>query len=201
MLDRVVLASVKQPLGLLAAWLDSKGCRADPVTLVGLSIGLMAPLAIAVGQPWLALIPMALNRLADGLDGELARRQGPTHRGAFLDVVSDFLFYASVPLGFAIAEPQVNGWAAAVLLFSFMGTASSFLAFAVFAARRGIKNPAYPTKGFYYLGGLTEATETLLVFTLMCLQPDLFVPLALGFAGLCLLTTVTRIVAGVRLLD
>ena len=198
MLDRTVLGAMRQPLGQMAAWLAARGFKADAITVAGLAVGLLAPLAIALGQPLLALLPMALNRLADGLDGELARRQGPTDRGAFLDIVSDFLFYASIPLGFALAEPALNGWAAAVLLFSFMGTASSFLAFAVLAARRGISNPAYPTKGFYYLGGLTEATETLLVFTLMCLKPDWFVPLALGFAGLCLLTTLTRIVAGVR---
>jgi hypothetical protein len=90
--------------------------------------------------------------------------------------------------------------AAAVLLFAFMGTASSFLAFAVLAAKRGLVSTVYPDKGFYFLGGLTEATETLAVFTLMCLVPAWFVPLALGFAGLCALTTATRIAAGVQVL-
>jgi hypothetical protein len=50
------------------------------------------------------------------------------------------------------------------------------------------------------LGGLTEATETLACFALMCLWPQHFAVLALGFAALCALTTVTRLWAGWTLL-
>jgi len=70
----------------------------------------------------------------------------------------------------------------------------------VLAAKRGLRSTAYPTKGFYYLGGLTESVETIAVFALMCLWPTWFVPLAYGFAALCGLTTVTRIMAGVQML-
>jgi hypothetical protein len=47
---------------------------------------------------------------------------------------------------------------------------------------------------------LTEGTETLVCFALMCLWPGGFAPLAYGFALLCALTIITRIVAGCRLL-
>jgi hypothetical protein len=77
-----------------------------------------------------------------------------------------------------------------------MGTASSFLAFAVLAERRGLKSEDYPQKGFYYLGGLTEASETLICFVLMCLWPQQFALWAYGFALLCALTIVSRIVGG-----
>ncbi len=56
---------------------------------------------------------IAASRLADGLDGELARVTAPTDRGAFLDITLDFLFYASVPLAFAWADPAANALAAA----------------------------------------------------------------------------------------
>lgn len=196
MLDRALNDRLQRPIQALARWLAGQGVRADHLTWAGFAVGLLAVPLIASGHPRWALLAMALNRLADGLDGTLARLTAPTDRGAFLDITLDFLFYASIPLAFALANPAANGLAAAVLLFAFMGTASSFLAFAVLAARRGLTSTAYPRKGFYYLGGLTEATETLTVFTLMCLVPTWFVPLALGFAALCALTTVTRVVAG-----
>lgn len=196
MFDRALNDHLQRPLQALARWLAGQGVRADHLTWAGFAVGLLAVPLIASGHPRWALLAMALNRLADGLDGTLARLTAPTDRGAFLDITLDFLFYASIPLAFALANPAANGLAAAVLLFAFMGTASSFLAFAVLAARRGLTSTAYPRKGFYYLGGLTEATETLAVFTLMCLVPAWFVPLALGFAALCALTTVTRVVAG-----
>ena len=81
------------------------------------------------------------------------------------------------------------------------GAGSSFLAFAILAERQGLDSAAYPQKGFYYLGGLTEGTETLLCFAAMCLWPAAFPALALGFAALCGLTIGTRLLAGWTLLD
>jgi phosphatidylglycerophosphate synthase len=115
----------------------------------------------------------------------------PTDRGGFLDITLDFIFYASIPLAFAIANPEANALAAATLLFAFMGTASSFLAYAVLAAKRGV--PPSPSKAIRYLGGLTEAFETLFCFALMCFLPQYFALLAYGFSAMCFVTTVTRI--------
>jgi hypothetical protein len=84
------------------------------------------------------------------------------------------------------------------LLAAFIGTGSSFLAFAVLAERRGLHSTEYPAKGLYYLGGLTEATETLACFALMCLFPQHFALWAYGFAVLCALTTATRLMAGLK---
>ena len=123
---------------------------------------------------------------------------GPTDRGAFLDIVCDFLFYAGVPLGFAFANPAVNALPAAVLLAGFMGTASTFLAFAAVAAKRGEKSPAYPSKGIYYLSGLTEGTETILAFCAMCVWPQHFAVIACAFAAACALTTATRLYFGMK---
>jgi phosphatidylglycerophosphate synthase len=198
MFDRALNAAVQAPLKALAAVLLRHAWHADQVSWLGFGLGLTALPLIALGHPAWALLSMALNRLADGLDGSLARLTQATDRGAFLDICLDFLFYASIPLAFALADPQHNALAAAVLIYSFIGTASSFLAFAVLAAKRGLASSAYPGKGFYYLGGLTESVETMAVFGLMCLQPQWFAALAWAFAGLCALTTVTRIVAGLR---
>jgi hypothetical protein len=87
-----------------------------------------------------------------------------------------------------------------VLLASFMGTASSFLAFAVLAEKRGMTSTALPGKSFYFLGGLTEATETIAAFAAMCLWPAAFAPIAYGFAALCGITTALRIRWGLQAL-
>jgi len=198
MMDRAAQEALKPLLAQLAAWLLKRGCSADGLTWLGFGLGLCAAALIAVHQPLLALPVMLLSRLCDGLDGALARLTQPTDRGAFLDITLDFLFYASIPLGFAVADPAANALPAAVLLAAVIGTGSSVLACAVLAATRGIPSAARPAKGFFYLGGLTEAGETLLVFSAMCLWPAGFAPLAWAFAALCSVTLVGRLRAGWR---
>ena len=176
------------------------GIGADSVTLFGFALGLGAALAIACAAPTVGLALLLASRLMDGLDGAVARATQPTDRGAFLDITLDFLFYASIPLAFAVADPPANALPAAVLLAAFIGTGSSFLAFAVLAEKRGLKSEDYPNKGIYYLGGLTEATETLLCFVAMCLWPQHFALWAYGFALLCVLTIATRLLGGWRAL-
>jgi phosphatidylglycerophosphate synthase len=196
MLDRAAIALLQPGLQRLARVLVKAGVGADAVTLTGFVLGLGGAWAIASGAPSGGLALLLASRLLDGLDGAVARLTTPTDRGAFLDITLDFVFYAAIPLAFAIADPASNALPAAVLLAAFIGTGSSFLAFAVLAERRGLTSDDYPQKGLYYLGGLTEATETLLCFALMCLWPQHFAWWAYGFAALCTLTIATRIVGG-----
>jgi phosphatidylglycerophosphate synthase len=200
MIDRWVLQRLRPATEAAARRLVAWGVRADAVTAVGFVLGLAGSVSIALGRPLAGLVLILAGRAADGLDGAVARQTAPTDRGAFLDIVADFLFYASVPLAFALADPGSNALAAAVLLAAFIGTGSSFLAFAVLAERRGLSNARLPNKGFYYLGGLTEGSETIACFALMCLWPQHFAAWALGFAALCALTIVSRVAAGAALL-
>jgi phosphatidylglycerophosphate synthase len=197
-LDRVALRMLRPGLDGTARALQRVGLHADQVTLVGFALGLAAAVAIALQHEGIGLALMAASRWCDGVDGALARLTGPSERGGFLDITLDFLFYASIPLAFAVADPAVNALAAATLLAAFIGTATTFLAFASLAAARGMKSPVYPDKGIYYLGGLTEGTETLACFTLMCLWPAQFPLFAWVFAALCAMTIVVRLWAGWR---
>lgn len=192
MIDRYLLPLQRAALVRPARALVRRGVGADQVTLAGFGLGLIAVGALAAGAYTLALFLIAMNRLADGLDGAVAREVGPTERGAFLDIALDFVFYALVPLGFALADPATNALAAAALIAAFVGTGSSFLAFAAIAARRGLSAEAYPAKGIYYLGGLTEGAETIAIFAAMCLWPSAFPALAWSFAALCAITTLSR---------
>lgn len=201
MLDRALLELTRPVTDRLARRLVTSGVRADWVTAVGAVCGLGAGIAVACGWYLLALLLGALRSVCDGLDGAIARATRTTGRGAFLDAVADFLFYAAVPLGFAIADPGVNALPAAFLLACFLGTGASFLAFAVQAERRGLTNTRLPQKGFYYLGGLTEGSETLACFGLMCVWPSAFPVLATVFGGLCLITVGARVRYGIRALE
>ncbi len=154
--------------------------------------GLGAFAALCFGYFLAALLLILSNRALDGLDGAVARIHGPTDRGAYLDIALDMVFYALIPLGFAVAIPEANALPAAVLIVSFVGTGSSFLAFSAVAAKLGRKAPEFPTKGIYYAGGLAEGFETIAVFVVMCLLPQNFPLIAYGFAALCALTTVIR---------
>ncbi len=198
MLDRFSLRLFKPVLETVAGFLGRRGIGADQVTIASFLIGLAAILCI-VGRYYVpALILILLNRLGDGVDGVLARTHGTTDRGAFLDISLDFLFYSGVVLGFALADPERNSLAAAFLIFSFVGTGSSFLAYAIMAERRSIADCRLPDKGFYYLGGLAEGTETILFFVLFCLFPPFFPMLAWIFGFICLFGAAARIVYGYK---
>jgi phosphatidylglycerophosphate synthase len=196
MLDRLALKLVKPLADAAAGQLARHGLTADQVTLTGFGFGIIAAILIASGFTLLAILPLLVNRALDGVDGALARLTAPSEWGAFLDIALDFLFYAAVPLAFAAADPEANALAAAVLLAAFLATGTSFLAFAVIAEKRGLKSTEYPSKSFYYLGGLTEGTETILCFLAMCIWPSYFPLIALVYAAMCAVTVTTRLIAG-----
>ena len=200
MLDARLRPLVDPFLGRMAAALDRRGVGANAVTLVGFAVGLAAIGAVALEAYGIGLLLFAINRVGDGVDGALARRHRITDLGGFLDLVLDFLIYAGLVFGFALADPPANALPAAFLLFAFMGTGSSFLAFAIMAARRGLESTAHGPKSLYYLGGLTEGTETILFFVLAMLMPARFPLLALLFGAMCWLTTAARIATAWRLL-
>lgn len=118
-----------------------------------------------------------------------------TDAGGFLDISLDFLFYALVPFGFILAAPEQNALAGGWLLFAFIGTGSSFLAFAALAAKHQIDNPGYAHKSFYYLGINRRHRNDLTVCAGMFI-PAWFAWFAWIFGALCWMTTFTRVWSG-----
>lgn len=200
MLDSAIQRAIRPVLTRAARGLCHLGVSADTLTWTGFVLGMGAAVAIACSHHLSGLMLLLLSRLLDGLDGAVARATQTTDRGGFLDITLDFLFYAAIPLAFALEDPERNALAAAVLLAAFIGTGSSFLAFAAVAEKRQLKSLALPDKSFYFLGGLTEATETITLFALMCWWPQWFAPLAYVFAALCAVTTGMRILWGYQAL-
>lgn len=192
MFDRRLQPMIKATFIAPARALSAKGVSADALTLLGFAAGLAGAGLLASRAYLPALLMFVLNRILDALDGAVARLTRTTDRGAFLDIALDFFVYASIPFGFAVADPARNALAACGLVFGFMGTATSFLAFAILAERRGISSLAFPHKGIYYLGGITEGAETIAFFVAMFLLPTWFPALAWCFAVLCVITAATR---------
>ena len=193
MFDRRLQNALAQPLRKVAEGLTRLKLTANQVTVVGFVIGAAACAALALGAPLLAFALFVMNRVADGLDGALARLQGPSDLGGYLDITLDFLIYSGVVFAHALANPQ-DALLAAFLIFSFVGTGSSFLAYGIIDAKRGAQNKAIAqSKAFTYLGGLTEGFETIIAVGLIILLPAYFFWIALIFGGLCWLTTAMRI--------
>ena len=192
MFDAQLRPLVDRVLDPVGAFVARTGVTANQVSFAGFALGLGAAAAVAFGAGTAAVLLIIANRLLDGLDGAVARSTGSTDLGAYLDITLDFLFYSAVPFAFAVADPA-NATAAAFLIFSFVGTGSSFLAFAIIAQKRGISTEIRGKKGFFYLGGLTEGSETIIFLLVVAFWPDLFVPLAWVFGCLCWFTTVTRV--------
>jgi len=200
MLDKHTLNLFRPFLDKTAQLLRKRGIGADRISIAAFLIGICGAFAIAREHYIAGLVLILCNRIGDGVDGIVARADGATDRGAFLDICLDFIFYSAVIFGFAWADPARNGLPAAFLIFSFVGTGSTFLAYAIMAERRAIANTRLPNKGFYYIGGLAEGTETILFFVLFCLLPASFPVLAWIFAVFCIAATIVRIVYGYRTL-
>ena len=196
MLDRLSLRLLDPLLQRSARFLAGLGVHPDQVTIAAFLLGLLGACCIAFEYYFFGLLLILLNRLGDGIDGPLARLSRATDRGAYLDIVLDFIFYSAIVFAFALADPQNNALPAAALIFTFVGTGASFLAFAILAERRSLTSLRLPNKGFYYLGGLAEGTETVIFMALFCLFPSFFPILAWLFAAICLCAAAVRIIYG-----
>lgn len=192
MLDNAIRPRLDPVLNALAKRLAAWGMGANGVTWAGFSIGMGAALAIAHGYLILGLVLLLFSRLADGLDGAVARITGKTDLGGFLDIVLDFAFYGAIPLGFIWLDPGANALAGSVLLLAFYVNGASFLTFALMAEKRGTDETQRGSKSLLYTTGLAEATETITAFVLMCLFPAWFAVIAWVFAAITVVTTAAR---------
>lgn len=203
MFDSKLRPYIDPPLNILAKKLVRMGISANALTAAGFLFAILTFISLSLQEYTLALGFIGLSRLMDGLDGPVARqstyitaegvvKSGETDLGGFLDIVSDFIFYSGAVFFFVVGRPEDAIWAA-FLIFTFMGTASSFLAYAIVAAKRGKNHDRQGKKSFYYLGGLAEGSETIMFLVLICLFPDLFNWLAVTYGLICLLTTLGRV--------
>jgi len=198
MFDSALRPWIDPPLNAIGRRLAATGVSANSVTLVGGLCGALAGASAAVGGYPLALVFIVLSRAADGLDGAVARANGKSDLGGYLDIVCDYVFYTAVPLGMGASNPDF-ALPAATLLAGFLLASSSFLGFAAIAEKRGMSTTAQGEKSIYYLAGLAEGAETIAVLAASAAFPAWFPVLAYGYAVLCALTVVGRVLSAWRL--
>jgi phosphatidylglycerophosphate synthase len=122
----------------------------------------------------LAVVAWLLSRLADGLDGAVARHRGrASDRGGLVDIVSDTVGYAVIPLGVAAGVDTRSGWVVvAVLLATFYVNAVSWTYLAALLEKRSVgATSTGATTSTVMPRGLVEGTETIVFFALALAWP------------------------------
>lgn len=172
------------------------------ITLLALVPGLGAAVAAATGRPMLALALWLGNRLLDGMDGTLARSRGTTSdRGAYVDIVADFVVYATIPIGVAIGlGGGADAWrAVAVLLAAFyVNTITWAFMSALIERRRRDGGEEMTTVALPE--GLVEGAETVAFYALIVAVPDWAVATIWVMAAAVGVTVIQRISWAVRTL-
>jgi phosphatidylglycerophosphate synthase len=102
MLDPLMRRLIDPPLDRVGRRLVAAGISANAVTVVGFGVGALAIPCLAAQWYGAALAAILVNRLADGLDGAVARHTTLSDFGGYLDIVCDS---SSMP-----AWPSASPW-------------------------------------------------------------------------------------------
>jgi phosphatidylglycerophosphate synthase len=202
MLDAPLRRLLARPLDRVAAAIDVGPVTPDRLTGAGLVLGLGSAGAAAVGWWTAAAALWLLSRLADGLDGPLARRRrarggGDAGAGGFFDITADFTVYGAGVVGVALGSTGPL-WPFLLVLLAYYVNGAAFLAFSSIAERSG--RTIEDGRSLSFLGGLAEGTETILVHTLWLVLPFLAPQIAVVWAAIVGVSATQRIVAGYRAL-
>jgi phosphatidylglycerophosphate synthase len=190
MLDTAVRARLAPGLDRAAALLDARGVRAGWVTAAGLVLGIGACVAAALAAWPAALALWLANRALDGLDGPLARRRGATDLGGMLDFLADFVVYGGFLVGVAVAVPDARV-ACCALLAAILLNNIALLSFASLVEKRGLAFG--DERGLRFTAALTEGTETIAAYALLCVLPGSAAAIAWAYAALVLVSTGQRV--------
>ena len=147
------------------------------LSMLSLAAGLACAVAAWHGAIVWSLVAWWTSRVADGLDGLVARRRRrQSDLGGFIDLVGDTVVYAAIPLGIAAHADQRATWiAAGVLLATFYVNAVAWLYLsAVLAGRsqRDDRTTASTTTSIVMPSGLIEGTETIVFYTVFLSLPS-----------------------------
>ena len=164
------------------------------VTLLGLGAGLVAVGQAASGNLERALLFWVLNRLLDGLDGELAEVQGrKTDFGGYLDMMCDLLIYALLPVALTWGSGG-SWWPVALLLTSFYLNVGSWMYLSAILEKRAQGATARGERTQVTMpSGLIEGGETILFYSLFLIMPGYLRELFLLFALLVFFTAGQRV--------
>jgi phosphatidylglycerophosphate synthase len=198
MLDEELREGAKPLYKLPARILAERGVTGNALTATSLGIGALCLVAIAFGLNIVALVLWFLNRLFDGLDGEVARLRGKSSEfGAFVDIVADFFVYGGFLVALAVQHPDAR-LALVALFFAYYLNGTVFLALSGILER--LKRERLTERGLHFRRSVTEGFETILAGTLFLLLPDHVSIIAWTFAAMVFISAVQRLWDGRRIL-
>ncbi len=154
-------------------------------------LGLAACVAIAYERWWLGLALWLLNRIADGLDGAVARNGdiGPTDLGGFLDIIADFAIYGGVVAAVGIAIPEARV-AALITFVAYYLNGAAFLAWSSLATKRAHEGDG---RSLVFPAGLAEGSETIVAYIILLAFPGWAVEILWIWAAVVGVTVIQRI--------
>jgi len=199
MLDEVLREGAKPFYMLPARILAKGGVTGNVLTVSGLCVGALCLVAVALGLNLLALVLWLLNRLLDGLDGEVARlRSESSEFGTFVDIMADFLVYGGFLVALAVQHQDAR-LALVALFFAYYLNGTAFLALSGILER--LKRERQTDRGLHFRRSLTEGFETIVAGALFLLLPEHVSTIAWIFAGMVLFSAAQRLHDGWRILN
>lgn len=198
MLDEELRQGAKPFYRPVATALARRGVTGNALTGIGLGVGALCLLAVAFGLNALGLVLWLVNRLLDGLDGEVARLRGEdSELGAFVDVVADFVLYGGFLVALAVQHPDAR-LALVVLFFAYYLNGTVFLVLSGILER--VKRERLTERGLHFRRSLTEGFETIVAGVLFLVFPGRVSLVAWAFAALVFVSAIQRLLDARRTL-
>lgn len=177
--------------------------RQSPLALTAVAFGFgLAAAGLAWGRlyGW-AAAAWFLNRLFDGLDGEVARRRGiQSDLGGYVDIVADFGIYFAVPFSIVLGRNESALWLPLVLLLgSFYVNGASWMYLSALLEKRGQAEAG--TTSVTMPVAIVEGLETILFFFAFLVFPQFAGPLMVVMAALVFIGIGQRLLWARRHLD
>ncbi len=165
------------------------------ISMLGLAIGLFATYAAYKQQYLWALTLWLINRILDGLDGLIARQHDrQSDFGGYVDILTDFIIYAALPLGLVAGSPSSEHYLAlGILLAVFYVNTASWMYLAAILEKRAAHSTETQTT-IVMPAGIIGGFETIIAYGIFLLFPVYITILFSIFAALVFITTIQRLV-------
>lgn len=199
MIDEVARHQFARAAAPVARALERAGVSPAIISWLGFGLALGAMVAVTHDRRTLAVLAWFASRLADGLDGLVARRTGQRSAfGGYLDITLDMAAYSGVVIAFGLRTPAA--WlVCACVLAAYVLNITTTLALAA-AAAEADRTVATGNRSVQFTRGLAEAGETHLVYAIWLLFPASVVPVGWAWCAIVLATVIHRSWCAARLL-
>ena len=169
--------------------------RVSPITIsfIGLVFGLLAAWS-AYRQLYIVAFGLWIfNRVLDGLDGLIARLHNKqSDLGGYVDILTDFVAYAALPIGLAAGSPSNELYLAlAFMLASFYVNVASWMYLAAILEKQAARDIETQTT-IVMPPGLIGGFETIVAFAAFTLFHQYLTILYIAFTILVLITILQR---------